>query len=536
MEARFLEEGGACLIGETAGVIEEVFENLVDQFSDPFTFYRELIQNAMDAGSNQVDVGCEYDEALERVTVTVTDSGEGMSEKTIEEQLTRLFSSTKEHDLTKIGKFGIGFVSIFAILPECVVLDTGRDGNFWRVVFPGATQYFLYRLKSPVEGTRIRLFKRLPAVAWPEFLRRSEETISYWCGYSETQVTFNGELLNKELAVDSPCSVMVTGPGTRAVVGMTADPLPLFGMYNHGLTLKQGEEALLPGLTFRIKSNYLEHTLTRDNVIVDVNYHKAMAILNNAAENQLVEAFVTRLTALQRNLPEGLEELEELMIAAQAWLKARPKLVKKLSTRAMLPTHHHGLISLSQLKSKGFLEGAIYYDTVSGPVTEALAREDIPVLWGQSSTEVVALFVSRPFYQANQVVACPQSLDKSQLPAAWKQVEESMREYLRLGENRLSGVHLADFDYSGSCVQGLPCLAESKVGQATRLFQRGIWRNLTIYPGRLLLNHRHSLVLRALEKYQEFPEICAYALSKAALLQDGLPQDLEAKMLKRCWS
>ena len=513
-----------------------MFENLVDQFSDPFTFYRELIQNAMDAGSNQVDVGCEYDETLERVTVTVTDSGEGMSEKTIEEQLTRLFSSTKEHDLTKIGKFGIGFVSIFAILPECVVLDTGRDGNFWRVVFPGATQYFLYRLKSPVEGTRIRLFKRLPAVAWPEFLRRSEETISYWCGYSETQVTFNGQLLNKELAVDSPCSVMVTGPGTRAVVGMTADPLPLFGMYNHGLTLKQGEEALLPGLTFRIKSNYLEHTLTRDNVIVDVNYHKAMAILNNAAENQLVEAFVTRLTALQRSLPEGLEELEDLMVAAQAWLRARPKLVKKLSTRAMLPTHHHGLISLSQLKSKGFLEGAIYYDTVSGPVTEALAREDIPVLWGQSSTEVVALCVSRPVYQANQVVACPQSLDKSQLPAAWKQVEESMREYLRLGENRLSGVHLADFDYSGSCVQGLPCLAESKVGQATRLFQRGIWRNLTIYPGRLLLNHRHSLVLRALEKYQEFPEICAYALSKAALLQDGLPQDLEAKMLKRCWS
>ncbi|MFN8607466.1 MAG: ATP-binding protein [Vulcanimicrobiota bacterium] len=517
-------------------MIEEVFENLVDQFSDPFTFYRELIQNAMDAGSNQVEVGCEYDEKLERVTVTVADSGEGMSEKVIEEQLTRLFSSTKEHDLTKIGKFGIGFVSIFAIQPECVVLDTGRDGNFWRVVFPGTTQYLLYRLKYPVEGTQIRLFKRLPAVAWPEFLRRSEETISYWCGYSETQVSFNGQLLNKELAVDSPCSVMVTGPGTRAVVGMTADPLPLFGMYNHGLTLKQGEEALLPGLTFRIKSNYLEHTLTRDNVIVDANYHKAMAILNQAAENQLVESFFTRVTALQRNLPEGLDELEELMVAAQAWLKARPKLVKKLLTRPMLATHHHGLISLSQLKSKGFLEGAIYYDTVSGPVTEALAREDIPVLRGHSATELVGLVCNRPFYQANQAVACPQSLDKSQLPPGWKQVEESMREYLRLGEHRLSGVHLADFDYSGSCVQGLACLAESKAGQATRLFQRGIWRNLTIYPGRLLLNVRHSLVVQALQKYESFPEICAYALSKAALLQDGLPQDLEAKMLKRCWS
>jgi len=517
-------------------VIEEVFENLVDQFSDPFTFYRELIQNAMDAGSNQVDVTCEFDEKLERVTVTVADSGEGMSEKVIEEQLTRLFSSTKEHDLTKIGKFGIGFVSIFAILPECVVLDTGRDGAYWRVVFPGTTQYLLYQLNDPVEGTQIRLFKRLPAVAWAEFLRRSEDTISYWCGYSETQVSFNGRLLNKKLAVDSPCSVEVSGPGTRAVVGMTADALPEFGMYNHGLTLKQGQEALLPGLTFRIKSNYLEHTLTRDNVIVDANYHKAMAILNGAAENQLVEAFFTRLGALQRQLPQGLDELESLLQAAYAWLKVRPKLVKRLANRPMLPTHHHGLISLSQLKSKGFLEGALYYDLVSGPVTEALSREDIPVLWGQGAPDIVGLYCARSFYQANQVVACPQSLDKSQLPGEWNRVEESMREYLRLGETRLSGVHLADFNYNGSCVQGLACLAESKVGQATRLFQRGVWRTLTLYPGRLLLNHRHSLVLQALEKYRDFPEICAYALSKAALLQDGLPQDLEAKMLKRCWA
>ena len=111
-------------------MIEEVFENLVDQFSDPFTFYRELIQNAMDAGSNQVDVFCEYDEDSERVTVTVADSGEGMSEKVIDEQLTRLFSSTKENDLTKIGKFGIGFVSNYTIKTQRVQLETERDGTY----------------------------------------------------------------------------------------------------------------------------------------------------------------------------------------------------------------------------------------------------------------------------------------------------------------------------------------------------------------------------------------------------------------------
>jgi hypothetical protein len=523
-------------VDEAGLVIEEVFENLVDQFSDPFTFYRELIQNAMDAGSNQIDVGCEYDEQTQRVTVTVADSGEGMSERTIEEQLTKLFSSTKEHDLTKIGKFGIGFVSIFAIQPECVLLDTGKDGNFWRVVFPGTTTYLLYRLSAPVEGTTIRLFKRIPPVAWPEFLQRSEDTIRYWCGYSETQVNFNGRLLTQELAVDSPCSVEVRGPGTRAVIGMTSEALPEFGMYNHGLTLKQGREDLLPGLTFRIKSNYLEHTLTRDNVIVDKNYHKAMAILNRAAEHELVDALEAKVTSLCGQLPERLPELEELMQAAACWLSHRPKLVKKIAPRPLFPTHHHGRVSLRVLRSKGFLEGAIYYDLVSGPVTEALAREDIPVLWGQASCESVELFCQRPFHKANQVVACPQSLEQAQLPQGWKQVADSMREYLRLGEHRLTGIQLADFDYSGSCVQSLACLAETRPGQATRLFHRGIWRNFSLYPGRLLLNHRHPLVLQALSKHLDHPEICAYALSKAALLQDGLPQSLESKMLKRCWS
>lgn len=517
-------------------VIEEVFENLVGQFSDPFTFYRELIQNAMDAGSNQVEVHCDFDPALQRVCVEVSDSGEGMTERVIEEQLTRLFSSTKENDLTKIGKFGIGFVSIFAIQPECVILDTGRDGRYWRVVFPGSTQYFLYQLQAPVEGTRIRLFKQLPPVGWPEFLRRSEETISRWCAYSETRISFNGRLLNRDLTVDSPCWVEVQGPGTRAVVGMTSDETPEFGMYNHGLTLKQGREPLLPGLTFRIKSNYLEHTLTRDNVLMDKNYHKAMAILDRAADTELVEAFCRTVQELSAELPVALEKLESLLQAATNWLAHRPKLLKVLATRPILPSHHHGLVSLRELKSKGYKEGALYYDVISGPVTQALAREDVPVLWGQASGGLVSLYCNRHPYLANQMVAAPQPLERSSQPSGWEQVEASMKEYLRLGEHRLGSVQLADFDYPGSQFQGYACLAELRKGQACRMFRRSVWRNLSLYPGRLLLNYRHPLVVQALDKHRDYPEVCAYALSKAALLQDGLPQDMEAKMLKRCWS
>ena len=50
------------------------------------------------------------------------------------------------------------------------------------------------------------------------------------------------------------------------------------GYYNRGLTLVEGpafpgdEAGALTGLSMRIKSRYLEHTLTRDNVLQDENY------------------------------------------------------------------------------------------------------------------------------------------------------------------------------------------------------------------------------------------------------------------------
>lgn len=515
-------------------MIEEVFENLVDQFSDPFTFYRELIQNAMDAGSNQVEVGCSYDAEAQRVLVTVSDSGEGMTERLIEEQLTKLFSSTKENDMTKIGKFGIGFVSIFSIGPELVLVDTGRAGESWRIAFDGSTRYALFRLLQPVEGTTIRLFKRLPPVGWPEFLRRSRDTVEAWCGYSDVRVSFNGEVVNREIDVDSPLRVPVTAPGTRAVVGITSDPLPEFGMYNHGLTLKQGREALLPGLTFRIKSNYLEHTLTRDNVIQDEHYHKAMKLLSDAAIEQLPQAIVDRVETLRGFLPGALPELEELMAAAGAWLSQQPAALKSLASLPLWPTHHHGLLSLKTLRSRAFLEGSFYCDDVSGPVTEALARLDVPVVWGHRLGSLLHFYGPRLETRvANTAVACPQPLGAGHAPPGWDDVQRRMTHLLRHGERRLAGVLLADFDYAGSCVSQLACLAEAKAGEPIRLFGRGIWRNLTLYPGRLLLNHRHPLVRTALSKHANHPQLCAYALAKAALLQDGLPHDLETRLLKR---
>ena len=117
----------------TVHMVEEVFKNLVDQFSAPFTCLRELVQNAMDAGTEQIEIKTSYLSDPGGVVLELRDFGEGMNRDIIDGKLTRLFSSDKENDLTKIGKFGIGFVSVFSLKPELVIVDTGRDGEYWRL-------------------------------------------------------------------------------------------------------------------------------------------------------------------------------------------------------------------------------------------------------------------------------------------------------------------------------------------------------------------------------------------------------------------
>ena len=93
--------------------VDDALDRLVNQFSDSMAFFRELIQNALDAGSEEVEIDFAYEDG--KLVIHVDDWGAGMNREIIDTRLTRLFSSSKDGDRTKIGKFGIGFVSVFAI-------------------------------------------------------------------------------------------------------------------------------------------------------------------------------------------------------------------------------------------------------------------------------------------------------------------------------------------------------------------------------------------------------------------------------------
>ena len=65
------------------------------------------------------------------------------------------FRSSKEDDPSKIGKFGIGFMSVFAPRPELVVVDTSLDGDDWRILFNKNRSYELLLHRPCCESSKL---------------------------------------------------------------------------------------------------------------------------------------------------------------------------------------------------------------------------------------------------------------------------------------------------------------------------------------------------------------------------------------------
>lgn len=308
------------------GPVDDALENLVNQFARPLECLRELVQNAIDAGSPRVDVTVRWEREtdLEGVlAIEVRDFGEGMDERLIDDKLTRMFASSKEDDLTKIGRFGIGFTSIFAIDPALVQVRTGRHGESWELVFHPDRSFTKMPNATPFRGTRVTLFRRMAAAERPRWVRECREVLEFWCAHSDVPVFFQdagdgaagarspaspdtqspdpfaafaaptppppASQISTPIELDCALVHRVDEPGFALVVGY--GDTPQFGWYNGGLTLlsTRSPDCLgalanrLGHLRFKLKSNRLEHTLTRDNVIQDDHWQDVIVKLESAA-------------------------------------------------------------------------------------------------------------------------------------------------------------------------------------------------------------------------------------------------------------
>lgn len=332
---------------------DETLNDLVAQFSDPYAFVRELIQNSIDAGAQRIDIRMQYDEKM--LVVEAVDDGEGMDKATIEGYLLTLFRSTKEDDLTKIGKFGIGFVSLFAMDPRQVIVDTGRDATWHRVIFDIDRNYTLLEMPDPFEGTTVRLEMERDAATAQRDCERIREGAVRWCGFAQADIStaasgiargWGATSIARPFSVDSPVVVEHKEDGLHAVLGPSRSPT--VGFYNQGLTLWEQEQAMIAGVSFRVMATHIEHTLTRDNVMRDRHFERVMGRLLALAQGALGDAVHTALATadLQRtrdifasishdhvwqwrkdapllpNVSGGRASLGDLQQAAPGWLRS----------------------------------------------------------------------------------------------------------------------------------------------------------------------------------------------------------------------
>lgn len=516
----------------------DTLENLVNQFTDPYACLREMIQNSIDAGSSSVDIWFEFKPADQPpngiMLLHVDDTGEGMTRRVIDTKLTQLFSSSKENDLTKVGKFGIGFVSVFALEPNAVILDTGKDGEYWRIIFKEDRHFDRIILPTPVEGTQIQIVKMTTQEEYLKAKKRSLDTIRYWCKHVEAEITFEGKVINEEFRLGNPYEYVHKGKDTELVVAPSDDPEPFFGFYNRGLTLREGQKEYHPGVAFKLSSPYLEHTLTRDNVLTDKNYDKAMAQLKEVV-----------LGPYCRQLFEKASKQFDYRLFGHLAPRLGRGFPSDLDDMPVIPTVDGGRISLKALRRAVKKHKMFLYAAGPSVITKRVTEEvGNPVLLWQGSQEQPGLerLLARvgegyPAYRVDEVWAAPELLER--LPEAKLRLLRETEQLLRALDSPYRRIYPADFGRHSSALADKLYLEQVTAGDlvfvSNEVAKPTSWTNFLIGFARgkvLLVNITHPLIEPHFQLSQQRPVLAAYLMTKAITIDDGLNPQAETKLFE----
>lgn len=502
----------------------EALAGLVHQFADPMACFRELVQNAVDAGSTEIDIRFEHVDG--RLVVHVDDYGEGMDRHIIDTKLTRLFSSSKEGDRTKIGRFGIGFVSVFALQPEVICLDTSRAGEHWRVIFLPDRSFRRVARETPVDGTKIAIYRTMPVDEARAFITRAREVIGFWCQHVPAEIRVDGASISRPFTLALPCVVAAELGDARIVAGYDRGEGSSISYYNRGLTLLEERPGPWDGVHVKVWSPELEHTMTRDNVLRDEGHARALELAWSQVHKPLRSRLIAMLAeyAAAAGVHAIADEGDELMGHLLRHLRDGAEMPKATWKTPLVRCHHAGVVDLTALR-KAAKAGKVSWATQASPLSEALhARGELVIAAAGETARgepqgmppfVVALasqLGGRAVLRANGVYCTSLAVAE---PAGWAGLRRELDELL--GELwRSPRVAAGGLDYAGSPVATRVAIAQEELGAVTPLD--------AATPGegrRVIVNVKHRAVLAAHELAAHEPELAAYKLAKAIVLERG---------------
>ena len=517
--------------------VRDALDELVNQFADPMSFLRELIQNAIDAGSEEIEVSVDFEPGKgdDGVTIVrVDDWGEGMTREIVEKRLTRLFSSAKDGDMTKIGKFGIGFVSVFAIEPEAVCVDTAREGEAWRVLFDSDRRYRLIKLDEPVDGTKIQIIKKTTKVESEALAARARRVVDYWCKHVQTEIRFAGELVRQPFDLPDAIVRVERDDGfSQVVVGHSPGPESFAGFYNSGLTLDETEDPDLPGIAYKVSSPHLEHTLTRDAVIRDAGYERVMEQVHSVLAGPLVDRV---LEALGKSLQAAADSSAGKALPGLWRAATRHALMGHLRDRqdAELARTPGGRALSVRALARQHKEDRVLVAKTRSHLTDALEEDGHTVIVDRASSELRGLLAAlSPDTNVSLVRDCYcLPVTDPATPATGRALAQAVRELLRAEGSKVGDVGFGRFDYPESAIEDRVAVVQPKLGAITPVTEAAtLGRGLLSRARALTVNHGHPSVVALMRVAAAEPEFAAYVLVKGLMLGHHLDAALDSKLL-----
>ena len=239
------------------------------------------------------------------------------------------------------------------------------------LVFHPDRSFDKLRLDEPVQGTRVVLYKRIDPLQLVRWTRNIRSSLQFWCEHCSIPVLFDD---GRDAPADAPApsaDPFAAFEDARSAMGSRLQSIqrpldmpeaqwsvrhehegiivwaglgggPQFSWYNGGLTLLSTSDpsclsthgVAVHHLRLKVQHDRLEHTLTRDNVIQDEQWERAMVVVRQAASALAEHILATHEACVASGSPLG-----PTLAALADWVRFADELppARNVSRRIHLP-------------------------------------------------------------------------------------------------------------------------------------------------------------------------------------------------------
>ena len=459
-----------------------------------------------------------------------------MDREIIDTRFTRLFRSSAEHDLEGFGRLGIGFVSVFALRPDAVCVDTSRGGESWRILFQRDQSFHCIPLDEPGIGTRIQIFRTLRAAEHEATVAHAREVLATWCRHCTAEIRFQGEPINEPLDVDALCRVRYSGDDLEAVVGYPTDGQPFYGFYRHGLTIHETRSGYWDGVVSKIDARGLSHTLARDDVLHDETFRRVMERVDRIISDELPAMLLGRIEAKLRagELDETLDHYYR--IGANVIGQRQGRWPRSTDGRVIFHTVHGRPVTVRELQESAD-KGRVYFDKSPSPLTEAMVDAgQLVVRATEQSAALHALesWLGAPPRPAHDWFCKPGPARSDDEADHWVPLRRALWSVLRTDDNPITDVEVAHFNLKSDHLAQRAAITQSVFGDLTAYATTiAVESTPPGDPCALVINADHSLVAQLFALAQDEPELAVCLLLRLLGQQELLHGALEGRLTER---